>query len=136
MPQHISRVGFAENVHSKLLGISKLGSLFMLEYNWSKIVGKLLSTHSNPKKLKDQQLTVVVDHPIFAQQIEMYKLEILKKIFRLLELRIHKIFVQHKKIIKYQDNAIYEAQRSQKNYTLHTNHENLSRLHALLEGLN
>lgn len=47
---------------------------------WKTIVGKALSVHSLPYKIQKKTLFVRVDHPLYSQQLQFHKKEILQRL--------------------------------------------------------
>lgn len=49
----------------------------MLEYtmaeNWDAIVGKTIATHTRPTGIRYKKLYIVVDNPVWLQEISFYK---------------------------------------------------------------
>lgn len=51
-----------------------------LNNKWSSYVGNILSTHSYPERIFNQNLFINVDHSAYASELSIHKNELLKKI--------------------------------------------------------
>lgn len=47
---------------------------------WKEIVGPMLASHTNPLKINQQSLVIVVKHPIFAQELKFMSGLIIEKV--------------------------------------------------------
>ncbi|MDH5720268.1 MAG: DUF721 domain-containing protein [Spirochaetia bacterium] len=74
--------------------IQKETNLIQIQKNWQVLAGEGLASHSTPLLLKENELYVTADHPIFAQQILLLQNEIRSKISETLPLRIKNIKVK------------------------------------------
>lgn len=80
---------------SRLFSDGKFGKsiqLAELESHWCEIAGKDLAAHSIPAKLTKDRLYVNVDSPLWNQQVDLMKEELLEKLaHRMQHIRISKI---------------------------------------------
>ena len=51
-----------------------------LRQSWSDIVGTILANHTKVDRIFKKTLFIIVDHPIYAQDVLMYKTSIMDKI--------------------------------------------------------
>ena len=62
---------------------SQVGGTFnflVLVEKWEEIVGKMLAKHTTPLKNVRKTLTILTDHPAYAQQLSFIETELIKKI--------------------------------------------------------
>ncbi len=62
-------------------GLDEAFFLESISENWSNYVGSTLAVHSSPDRIFKNILFVRVDHPMYANELSLYKNLILKKIF-------------------------------------------------------
>ncbi|HET6514726.1 MAG TPA: DUF721 domain-containing protein [Thermodesulfovibrionales bacterium] len=95
----MKRVGAVLSPFVKSLGIEGALKLEELKRAWPTLFGEPLSLHMSPSSLKEGELLITVDSPVWLQQISFYKPDILKKLgpfdvrdirFRLGTIRIEK----------------------------------------------
>ena len=82
-------------LHKEKTDIKKdwLGKLDILQLSshWSQIVGTPLDIHTKPDKIQKDTLYVKVDHPVFAQQIQINQKYILQNIYKLFHIQFTEI---------------------------------------------
>lgn len=73
----------------KTLGLEGALRLEELRREWGTLFGEPLSFHMSPASLRNDELLINVDSPVWLQQISFYKADILKKLrrFRITEVR-------------------------------------------------
>jgi predicted nucleic acid-binding Zn ribbon protein len=64
----------------KNLGVEEKIKLESLKRQWNDIFGEPLSLHTFPADIKDGELLINVDSPVWLQQLKFFKQEILKKL--------------------------------------------------------
>ena len=77
----------------KLL-VQKETHLVQIQKNWKDFAGEGLASHSVPLMLKEGELSITADHPMFSQQILLLQKEICKKINEILPVKIKKFRVK------------------------------------------
>lgn len=67
---------------------------------WDKIVGEQIALRARPIRIRDKTLEVLVDHPVWMQQLQMLKPQILKKVHaQLPDCDIQDIYLRHGKAL-------------------------------------
>lgn len=72
-----------EGIISQILTSYELEKSFTIQelsIQWKNIVGDIISTHSQPLQVNNHTLVIGVDHPIFANEIQLLQDSILKNI--------------------------------------------------------
>jgi len=72
------------DIFPDLIDDAGLNEVFFLESiseKWGEYVGSILSVHSFPDRIFKNTLFIRVDHPMYANELSLYKDVILKKIF-------------------------------------------------------
>lgn len=64
----------------KTWGIGESVRLEDIKRSWTEIVGEQISSHTLPVALKDGELTINVDSPLWLQQVSFFKDEIKRKL--------------------------------------------------------
>lgn len=65
--------------------------ILMIRLKWAEAVTEQLAAHSRPLTLKKGILTVRCDHGIFAGQIQMLQLQLLRKLHEITGIRVDRI---------------------------------------------
>ncbi len=60
--------------------ISKVSKLGKLTDSWPSLMGQAISSHTSPNDLRDGILFLMVDSPVWMQQLSFLKAEMLKKL--------------------------------------------------------
>jgi len=67
---------------------------------WDRVVGEQIARRARPLRIRDKTLEVLVDHPVWMQQLQMLKPQILKKIHaQLPDCDIEDIYLRHGKAL-------------------------------------
>ncbi len=64
---------------AKHLGLTSPGNLVAVFGDWESVVGPVLAAHSQPERLQDGELVVVVDEPAWATELRFLASEIATK---------------------------------------------------------
>jgi len=55
---------------------------YKLSVHWKDIVGEIIASHTRPAGIRYKKLKILVDSPVWLQEISFYKHEIIEKINR------------------------------------------------------
>lgn len=67
---------------------------------WEEVVGEHIAQRARPLRIREKTLEVLVDHPVWMQQLQMLKPQILKKIHaQLPDCDIQDIYLRHGKAL-------------------------------------
>jgi hypothetical protein len=67
---------------------------------WDRVVGEQIAHRARPLRIRDKTLEVLVDHPVWMQQLQMLKPQILQKIrTQLPDCDIEDIYLRHGKAL-------------------------------------
>ena len=81
--KRISKEITLEDLFLNVIDEYKIYNEFALEdlrRSWSNIVGPILANHTKVDRIFKKTLFIMVDHPIYAQDVLMYKTSIMDKI--------------------------------------------------------
>ena len=81
--KRISKEISLEDLLLNVVGEYKIYDGFVLEdlrRSWGNIVGAILANHTKVDRIFKKTLFIIVDHPIYAQDVLMYKTSIMDKI--------------------------------------------------------
>jgi predicted nucleic acid-binding Zn ribbon protein len=77
--KHVERVGELVFPLLKKLGLLEGVKYYKAVTEWNKVVGKEIANHTKADKIKDRILYVLVDDPLWKQELEMRKEKIMEK---------------------------------------------------------
>lgn len=101
----------------KGLGVEEAVRLEGIKKEWSNFFGEPLSLHMHPLSLKNGELMINVDSPVWLQQISFFKTEIINKLtaFDVIEVRFRLGKAKpSRKTFVHQDSQTYNAQPDKK----------------------
>jgi predicted nucleic acid-binding Zn ribbon protein len=64
------------------LGLEGAWTEYRLQSEWTGIVGETIAAHTQPQRLRFNKLTVLVDSPVWMQQLSFLKPELIRKVNR------------------------------------------------------
>lgn len=76
----VNRLGALIAPFSKGLGLEEAVRLERIRKEWAGLVGSPLSVHISPVGLKNGELLINADSPVWLQQVTFYKSEIIRKL--------------------------------------------------------
>lgn len=78
----MNRIGSLISPFVRSLGIEGALRLAEIRREWAALFGEPLSLHMSPASMRNDELLINVDSPVWLQQISFYKTDIVKKLSR------------------------------------------------------